>query len=202
MSHLREAAEDDASTIAGIYAPYCETTPITFETEAPSAEEIRGRIAKVLPQYPWLVCEVDGRVVGYAYGNRHRERAAYRWGVDVAIYLDRGCHRRGIGRALYSALLPMLVAQGFYTAYAGITLPNGASAGLHRAMGFEPVGVYHGAGYKQGAWHDVVWLEKQLQPQRPQPAEPIPANQLRGSPAWIAALRLGESLLLGSAAGR
>ncbi|MEX2142881.1 MAG: arsinothricin resistance N-acetyltransferase ArsN1 family B [Pirellulales bacterium] len=195
MPHLREATEDDAAAIAGIYAPYCETTPITFETESPSAEEIRGRIAKVLPLYPWLVGELDGRVVGYAYATRHRERAAYRWGVDVAIYLDGGCHRRGIGRALYSALLPMLVAQGYYTAYAGITLPNEASAGLHRAMGFEPVGIYHGAGYKMGAWHDVVWLEKQLQPLPPAPAEPISAAQLRESPAWADALRLGESLL-------
>jgi phosphinothricin acetyltransferase len=195
MSQLRDATDADAAAIAAVYAPYCRLTPISFEVEAPSAEEIRGRIAKVLPEYPWLVCELDGRVVGYAYACRHRERAAYRWGVDVAIYLDGACHRRGIGRALYSALLPMLVAQGYYTAYAGVTLPNEASVGLHRAMGFEPVGVYHRVGFKMGAWHDVVWLEKILRPQQGEPAEPIPAAELRGSPAWTAALRQGESLL-------
>jgi phosphinothricin acetyltransferase len=195
MSRLREATEDDAAAIAAVYAPYCRSTPISFEVEAPSADEIRQRIAKVLPLYPWLVCELDGRVVGYAYASRHRERAAYRWGIDVAVYLDGTSHRRGIGRALYSALLQMLVAQGYYTAYAGITLPNEASVGLHRAMGFEPVGVYHGVGYKMGAWHDVVWLEKILQPQVVEPAEPVSAAELRGSAAWAAALRLGEALL-------
>ena len=195
MTSLREVTEDDAAAIAEVYAPYCKVTPISFEVEAPSAEEIRQRIAKVLPLYPWLVCEIEGRAVGYAYASRHRERAAYRWGVDVAIYLDGACHRRGIGRALYSALLQMLVGQGYYTAYAGITLPNDASVGLHRAMGFEPVGVYHGVGYKMGAWHDVVWLEKILRPQVGEPAEPISAAELRGSLAWMAALRQGEALL-------
>jgi len=195
MSQLRDATEDDAAAIAAVYAPYCRTTPITFEVEAPTTEEIRQRIAKVLPQYPWLVCELDGRFAGYAYASRHRERAAYRWGVDVAIYLDSACHRRGIGKALYSALLPLLVEQGYYTAYAGITLPNEASFGLHRAMAFEPVGVYHGAGYKMGTWHDVVWLEKILQPQASEPREPIAAAELRGTAVWTAALRGGERLL-------
>jgi phosphinothricin acetyltransferase len=195
MSELRDATEADAAAIAAVYAPYCRSTPISFEVEAPSAEEMRERIAKVLPLYPWLVCEIDGCVVGYAYAARHRERAAYRWGVDVAVYLEGNCHRRGIGRALYSALLPMLVAQGYYTAYAGVTLPNEASVGLHRAMGFEPVGVYHRVGYKTGAWHDVVWLEKFLQPQQGEPAEPISAAELRGTPGWVAALRQGEGLL-------
>jgi phosphinothricin acetyltransferase len=195
MLKLRDATEDDAAGVAAVYAPYCLTTPISFEVEAPSVEEIRVRIEKVLPMYPWLVCEMDGRVVGYAYASRHRERAAYRWGVDVAVYLDGGCHRRGLGRALYSALFPMLVAQGLYTAYAGVTLPNVASVGLHKAMGFEPVGVYRGAGYKSGKWHDVIWLEKMLQPFSPTPGEPIPAAKLRGSAVWLDALRQGESLL-------
>jgi phosphinothricin acetyltransferase len=133
--------------------------------------------------------------MGYAYAGRHHERAAYRWGVDVAIYLDSSCHRRGIGRALYSALFPMLIAQGYYTAYAGITLPNDGSEGLHRAMGFKPAGVYHGTGYKLGKWHDVIWLEKMLQPFSPTPGEPIAAATLRGTAVWIDALTQGESLI-------
>jgi L-amino acid N-acyltransferase YncA len=195
MPILRDATEDDAAAIAAVYGHYCQATPISFETAAPTADEIRARIAKVVPQYPWLVCEMDGRVMGYAYANRHHERAAYRWGVDVAIYLDAGCHRRGMGRALYTALFQMLIAQGYYTAFAGITLPNDASVGLHRAMGFEPVGVYHSAGYKLGRWHDVMWLEKLLAPLRAEPDEPVPAGELRGGAAWVDALRRGESLL-------
>ncbi len=192
MSHLREATEDDAPEVAGIYAPYCLSTPISFEIEAPTVEVIRERIAKVLPLYPWLVAEVDGRVVGYAYASRHHERAAYRWGVDVGIYLDGACRRRGFGRSLYSALLSLIASQGYYTAYAGITLPNEASVGLHQVMGFIPVGVYHNAGYKLGAWHDVMWMEKTIQAPRLEPAEPIAAAQMRGSAAWEAALLAGD----------
>src|SRR4029079_12539777 len=162
---------------------------------APSVEEIAARLAKILPSYPWLVFEEEHCVRGYAYAGQHRDRAAYRWGVDVAIYLDREFHRRGIGRALYSALFRMLLVQGYFTAYAGITMPNAASFGLHRAMGFEPVGVYHNVGYKFGAWHDVVWLEKSLQPPVAMPAEPTSAAQLRGSGKWADALMLGELLL-------
>jgi len=195
MRILREATERDAAAIAAIYAPYCASTPISFEVEPPSADEMRSRIEKVLPLYPWLVCDINGELAGYAYASRHRERAAYRWGVDVAIYLSDRHHRRGLGRALYATLLSMLVEQGYYTAYGGITLPNEASVGLHRAMGFEPVGVYHGVGYKLGAWHDVIWLEKILQPFRLEPPEPIPATQLRGTPAWATALAHGESML-------
>jgi phosphinothricin acetyltransferase len=189
MTRLREATEDDAAAIAGIYAPYCLSTPITFEIEAPTLDVIRERVAKVLPQYPWLIAEVDGRVVGYAYASRHHERAAYRWGADVGIYLEGASRRRGIGRALYTALLTLIESQGYYTAYAGITLPNDASIGLHQAMGFTPVGVYHNAGFKLGAWHDVMWMEKALRPLAVTPAEPTPAAQLRGTAAWEAAIQ-------------
>jgi L-amino acid N-acyltransferase YncA len=195
MLHLRDATIDDAAAIASIYAPYCDATPISFEIAAPSVEEIAARLAKILPSYPWLVCEEDNRVRGYAYAGQHRERAAYRWGVDVAIYLDGEFHRRGIGRALYSTLFQMLLIQGYFTAYAGITMPNAASFGLHRAMGFEPVGVYHNVGYKFGAWHDVVWMEKSLQPLVAMPAEPVSAAQLRGSKRWADALVHGQRLL-------
>jgi phosphinothricin acetyltransferase len=195
MTLLRDATEHDATAIAAIYAPYCRETPISFEVEPPSTDEMRKRIETVLPQYPWLICQCDDGIAGYAYAGRHHERAAYRWSVNVAIYLSARHHRRGIGRALYSALFSMLVEQGYFTAFAGITLPNEASEGLHRSMGFENVGIYHAAGYKQGAWHDVIWLEKRLQPLRPDPTEPVPAAQLRGTPQWREALSRGQSLL-------
>jgi L-amino acid N-acyltransferase YncA len=195
FGRFREATSEDAAAIAAIYAPYCESTPITFENEAPDQTEIRSRIEKVLPEYPWLVCELDDRLVGYAYASRHRERAAYRWTVDVAIYIDRSQHRRGVGRALYSSLLPLLVQQGYFKAYAGITVPNEASVGLHLAMGFRELGTYPAEGFKLGVWRDVMWLEMTLQPLVPQPAEPIPAANLRSTDAWKSAIRLGESLL-------
>jgi phosphinothricin acetyltransferase len=195
MLRLRDATVEDASGIASIYAPYCNTTPISFEDVAPSVNEIVSRLNRILPQYPWIICEDGGRALGYAYAGQHRERAAYRWAVDVAIYLDSGYLRRGVGRALYTALFPMLIAQGFFTAYAGITMPNAASFGLHNAMGFQPVGVYRNVGYKMGAWHDVIWLEKPLQPPKPNPAEPIAAAQLRGTNEWLLSLEHGQKLL-------
>ena len=107
---------------------------------------------------------------GYAYASRHRDRAAYQWSIDVSVYVRADAHRRGIGRALYAALLRIVVAQGFYNAYAGITLPNPASVGLHESFGFRPVGMYRRVGHKLGAWHDVGWWALDLQPRPASPA--------------------------------
>ena len=136
------------------------------------------RIDAISATYPWLVATGDpsGAVLGYAYASRHRERPGYRWSVDVAVYLARGRWPR-IGRLLYGRLLPLLEAQGFHRAYAGIALPNDASVGLHRAMGFEPVGTYREVGYKLGAWLDVQWWTRQLA----ESAFPRPSRSL-----WIA----------------
>ena len=133
------------------------------------------RIGAVSARYPWLVAELDGAVAGYAYASAHRERAAYRWAVDVAVYVDPDHHRRGVGRALYEELLARLGAQGFRVACAGITLPNAASVALHEALGFEPVGVYRRIGWKFGRWYDVAWYQRALRPDAPDPpAEPGP----------------------------
>ena len=168
---IRLATADDADAVAAIYAPFIESTVITFEVTPLTGDEMRTRMLRTLDRCPWLVAEVDGRVVGYAYAGPHRERAAYQWAADVAIYLDAQVHRRGIGRALYSALFPMLVRQGYVTAYAGITLPNEKSVGLHEALGFTPVGVYRNVGFKMERWLDVGWWQLQLQalPQQPRP---------------------------------
>jgi len=168
----RPATERDAAAVAAIYRPYVESTPITFEIDPPSESDMRQRIAETTLSYPWLVYESDGRVIGYAYGSAHRSRAAYRWSVDTAIYVDAAHQRRGVGRELYAALFPRLVARGYFNAYAGITLPNPASVGLHEAVGFRPVGVYRNVGYKMGAWHDVGWWELTLQAHTPAPDEP------------------------------
>lgn len=152
----------DAAACAVVYGPYVRDTVISFEDEAPSEAEMRRRIEATCARYPWLVAEEEGRVVGYAYASQHRTRAAYRWAVDVAIYLDSGQHRRGIGRALYEALFERLTGQSFRMACAGITLPNPASVALHEKLGFQVVGTYRQIGWKAGHWHDVSWYQRQL----------------------------------------
>jgi L-amino acid N-acyltransferase YncA len=167
--------ERDAAACAAIYAPYVEETAISFELEPPSAAEFAERIAATVESYPWIVLEGDENVEGYAYASRHNSRAAYRWTVDVAVYVDRSRHRRGGGRRLYEALFELLREQGYRVACAGVTLPNAASVGLHEALGFEPVGVYPRVGWKAGVWHDVGWWTLRLLPDADDPpSEPRP----------------------------
>jgi phosphinothricin acetyltransferase len=198
---IRLATEGDAPMVRDIYAPFCESTPVSFETHPPSVDEIRRRIGKTLERLPWLVCAASDAVLGYAYASLHRERAAYRWSVDVAVYVREGQRRSGIGRALYSSLLPTLEVQGYYNAYAGITLPNAASVGLHEAVGFRPLAVYCGVGYKLGAWHDVGWWHLPLAPLVPEPKEPRPLPVVYDTPEWTAALAMGLTFLKPRPAG-
>jgi phosphinothricin acetyltransferase len=192
---IRLASEADARMVRDIYAPFCARTPVSFETEPPSVEEIRRRIGKTQERLPWLVCARGGEVLGYAYASPHRERAAYGWSVDVAVYVREGQRRWGVGRALYGSLLPALEVQGYYNAYAGITLPNAASVGLHEAVGFRPLAVYRGVEYKLGAWHDVGWWHLPLAALMPEPEEPRPLPVVYNTPEWTAALALGLTFL-------
>lgn len=192
---LRMATHADAAAIRTIYAPFCEGSATSFEAHAPSLEDMEARIRKITEHCPWLVCARDGEVLGYAYASPHRERAAYRWAVDVAVYVDARHHRLGVGRALYTALFKILVRQGFFKACAGVTLPNAASVGLHEAMGFLPVGIYRGIGYKLGAWRDVGWWQLALQEERPDPPEPCSGRMVESSPEWQRALEAGAKLL-------
>lgn len=152
----------DAAACAAIYAPFVTDTAISFEDEPPSEEELRGRIEALTARYPWLVAEAGGRVLGYAYASRHRDRSAYRWAADVAIYVAPAHQGHGIGRALYEALFEVLSVQGVRMACAGITLPNEASVALHLRLGFQLVGTYRRIGWKLGAWHDVAWYQRPL----------------------------------------
>lgn len=170
---VRDATGDDAAACAAIYAPYVRDSAITFETRSPGADEMAQRIAGCAERHAWLVLEDDGEVVGFAYGSPHRERAAYRWTCEVSVYVQQGLRRTGAGRALYEALLARLALRGYRVALAGITLPNEPSAGLHAALGFEPVGTYRRVGWKHGAWHDVAWMQKAIGEQRDPPAEPV-----------------------------
>jgi phosphinothricin acetyltransferase len=192
---IRAADPSDAAAIADIYGYYVRETAISFEVVPPTADEMRERIDAITARYPWLVCADGADVLGYAYLGRHHERAAYRWAIDASVYVRREAHRRGIGRALYAALLPIGVEQNFYNAYAGITLPNAASVGLHEAMGFRPIGRYRAVGYKLGKWHDVGYWELSLRSRSEQPAEPRAIAAVRDTPAWREAIAAGERLL-------
>jgi L-amino acid N-acyltransferase YncA len=146
----------------------------------------------VLTFAPWLVC-VDGRrVIGYAYASRHRERAAYRWCVDVSVYVRDGCRGAGVGRALYTSLIALLRLQGFCAAHAGITLPNEASVRLHESLGFRPVAVYPRVGFKCGAWHDVGWWQLGLQERIGEPGPVSSMDAMRQSRQWNEAMALGQ----------
>ncbi|NUT90499.1 MAG: N-acetyltransferase [Saccharothrix sp.] len=171
---VRDASELDAGACAAIYAPYVTGTAITFEYVPPTPAEMAGRIANALRTHAWVVLEDDdGRVVGYAYGGPFKAREAYRWSCEVSVYLEPGLRRTGGGRALYEALFERLAARGYRTAAAGMTLPNDASVGLHRALGFEPVGVYRRIGWKNGAWRDVAWTQREIATGDDPPAEPV-----------------------------
>jgi phosphinothricin acetyltransferase len=163
----------DAVACAAIYAPSVEDGPTSFEEEAPTAEEMATRIEVTTATHPWLVAEVDGEVVGFAYACRHRERPAYRWSADVSVYVAGTHQGEGRGRRLYEALFERLRERGFRVVCAGITLPNEASVALHESLGFGPVGVYRRIGWKQGAWRDVGWWQLDLSPgAEDPPAEP------------------------------
>ena len=145
-----------------------------------------ARIERYSARHPWLVAELDGEVVGYAYASEHRSRAAYRWAADTTVYVSAKHHRQGVGRALYGALLPLLVRQGMYVACAGITLPNQASVALHERFGFEPVGVYRGIGFKHGRWRDGGWLSstsRHRTRRRPTP-DPRPGSRTERAGCW------------------
>ena len=175
---IRPARESDANEILDIYAPYIEKTAITFECRVPDPDSFRRRIRDIAKDYPYLVCLLDDRIVGYAYAHRQMERAAYGWNAELSVYLSPDHQRNGIGRALYTALIEILELQNIRNLYAGITLPNPKSQGLHRALGFRDLGVYHLTGYKFGSWRDVVWMEKRIGTDEELPKPFLPIHRL------------------------
>lgn len=168
--NLRFVKKEDSEALRRLYATYVKESVITFEYEVPGREEFAQRIETIAKDYPYLVCEIDDAIAGYAYAHRHMERAAYQWNVELSIYLDERYQKRGIGKALYTALLEILKLQHIRNAYSCITVPNAASLALHASFGFVEIGRFPHSGYKHEAWHDIVWLGKDLgSDNQPQP---------------------------------
>lgn len=180
---IRFANSNDCPSILKIYSQYIHT-PITFEYTLPAQQEFTERIAAISSTYPYLVCEENNTITGYAYAARHRDRAAYQWSAELSIYLDQSSTAKGLGRQLYTTLINILKLQGIRTVYGGVTVPNEKSEAFHKALGFRILGSFHNVGYKDGKWRDVTWFEKEIgdYSTSPQPLisiGDIPAKQLQ-----------------------
>ena len=175
---VRLARQADLPRILAIYGHYVETTAFSFEYTTPSLEEFTRRFLFITEQFPWLVWEEDGIIMGFAYGSAPFERAAYRWSGEVSIYLHPDARHRGIGRQLYNVLETIMKKQGYRLVYAIITAANEASLAFHKAMGYRFTARFPGCGYKFGLWQDVIWMEKQLSMVDSPMNFPLPAGDI------------------------
>lgn len=193
MSQIRLATPEDAAGILAIYAPYIQNTSYTFETEVPSVQEFAERIRSYLVNWPWLVWEEEGKVAGYAYGARYRERVAYQWCTESSIYMHDDFQKAGIGRKLYATLIEILKRQGFRNVYAVINLPNEKSVAFHEKSGFTHFATYEQVGYKLGKWKNVGWWRLVLNEFGDEPAAPVKFSALDKS--FLPALLQEKSML-------
>lgn len=178
MLAIRLANPSDASSILDIYAPFIENTSYTFETETPTVNEFAERISSYLQYWPWLVCEVDGKIAGYAYGSKYRERTGYQWCAECSVYIHGDYHKMGMANALYTALIEILKRQGYRNLYAVINTPNDRSVSFHEKMGFTFFAMYEKVGYKLGKWKNVGWWQLQLNEYNDEPEPPIKFSEL------------------------
>ena len=170
---IRVATKEDATGMLEIYAPFILNSGITQETEIPSVGDFQKRIISNLEERPWLVCEIDGQVAGYAYAGKHRDRKGYQWCTEPSVYISEKYFGIGIADALYTALFDILKLQGYVNAYAVITLPNDRSIAFHKKFGFEYLTIYKKIGYKLGQWHDVGWMQYEIKPHKEDPTDPV-----------------------------
>lgn len=171
---IRDARRSDVPAMLAIYAPFVEHTAVSFEYDVPTEAEFARRLEEHQAAFPWLVCEENGRVMGYAYAGRAFERAAYGWNAEISCYLAPELRGRGVGRRLYARIEEILTRLGYYKLFAVVTSANAPSVAFHRALGFRDAVCFRNVGYKQGGWYDVLWLEKTLC-DRPEPRR-LPQN--------------------------
>ena len=171
---IRDARRSDVPAMLAIYAPFVEHTAVSFEYDVPTEAEFARRLEEHQAAFPWLVCEENGRVMGYAYAGRAFERAAYGWNAEISCYLAPELRGRGVGRRLYARIEEILTRLGYYKLFAVVTSANAPSVAFHRALGFRDAACFRNVGYKQGGWYDVLWLEKTICA-RPEP-QCLPQN--------------------------
>ncbi len=194
MANIRLATTGDAAGILVIYAPYISSTSFTFETEVPSEKEFKKRIEDYLINWPWLVCEINGVIAGYAYGTKYRERTAYQWCVESSIYIHDDFQKQNIGKALYTALIEILIKQGYRNIYAVINLPNDKSVRFHESCGFSYFATYEKVGYKLGKWKNVGWWQLMINEYVMEPEAPIKFSGLNKD--FLANIFSNASLLI------
>lgn len=176
MMTIRDAKRSDVPAMLAIYAPFVEHTAVSFEYDVPTEAEFARRLEEHQAAFPWLVCEEDGKVMGYAYAGRAFERAAYGWNAEISCYLASEIRGKGVGRRLYARIEEILTRLGYYKLFAVVTSANAPSVAFHHALGFRDAACFRNVGYKQGSWYDVLWLEKTLC-DRPEPQR-FPQNYI------------------------
>jgi L-amino acid N-acyltransferase YncA len=178
VNMIRVATKNDAAGMLEIYAPFILNSGITQETEVPSVEDFQQRVISNLKERPWLVCEINGQIAGYAYAGKHRDRKGYQWCTEPSVYISEKYFGLNVANALYTALFDILKLQGYVNAYAVITLPNDRSIAFHKKFGFNYLTTYKKIGYKLGQWHDVGWMQYDINPHKNDPEAPVKFSML------------------------
>lgn len=190
---IRSANPHDTENMLEIYTPYILNSTVSFETKVPLKEEFQERVLHYQEKLPWLVCNIDNNLAGYAYATDHRQRKAYNVTKELSVYVHNDYRKCGIATGLYTTLIEILQAQGVSNVLAGITLPNSESVGFHESMGFKPVGVYHNVGYKFGKFQDTGWWELLLGTKNNNPLELVDIKEIIDSQSWKDAIEIGIS---------
>lgn len=198
MVSIRMATPKDVDGMLSIYQPLIVSSATSFEFEVPTHAAFNRRVAQIQEKYPWLVCEWDKKIAGYAYAGSHRSRDAYQWSVELSVYVNAQFQRKGIARALYESLIALLKLQGFVNAFIGITLPNEPSTKFHESLGFQPIGTYHNVGYKKGQWHSVGWWELPLSVWSNSPKVPLSLLEAGNLEGWQDAFQTGLKFIKGN----
>ena len=175
---IRMATERDIPAILEIYGPYVLETAISFEYTVPTTEAFTARFRAITAQFPWLVWEDKGTVLGYAYGIAPFERAAFGWCSEASIYLRPEAQGRGIGKKLYAVLEAILALQGYTKVYSLVTSANRPSVDFHLAVGYRLTATLPDCGFKHGRWYGLHWLEKPLNSVEMPTHTPLPVGSI------------------------
>jgi phosphinothricin acetyltransferase len=159
---IRAIESQDVQACLEIYSPFITHSAVSFELDVPTLSEFQQRVSQITRKYPWLVAIENNEVLGYAYASNYRDRLAYQWNVEVSVYVHADQKQKKIGQTLYTELLRLLQLQGFCKAFAVIAIPNEASVKFHAHMGFKEFALYEKVGFKVGKWHDVLWMQYEL----------------------------------------